>query len=587
MVQKGLGSLRLMTSNAEFRLRQITFVAGGTPTADSEHLDPGPVTVFVGPNNSGKSLSLVEIHSWAGQSSDPPQPWPGGRVINRIEGQWPEDPAALDRFLASREFPLTAQEGASHRGLRTFALEQQPMPGMPSAGGMRVRRYAGGDFNEYCRTAILPAFAARLDGRSRFSLSESRQLTSLREPPGNHLMAILRDPDLYRRVDDEIFDTFGLHLVVDMTQPPHLSVSLADGEPPPGDWLGRIESQAIDYQQTATPITEFSDGVKIYTGLVAAVESLPHVLLLIDEPEAFLHPTLARRLGGRLARTVKERNANLVVATHSAEFLMGCVGEVPETAIVRLGYERGIATARPLAGSDVARLVGDPLLRSVDALGALFSRAAVVCEADADRALYDEINRRLVATAGYSGAPDTVFLNAQNWQTIPRIAAPLRRLGIPAAAVLDLDTLTVDDIWGDYIDLATSEPNERSELHTLRKAAAEVLLSMGYLDSSTNGVLRCKKEGVGGIGDPSDQAGVRKAISRLAEYGIFVVPVGELERWLVALGVTNKKTWVTDILRCLGARGDAVYVEPGPGDVWEFIETVAGWLNSPARKGMA
>ncbi len=452
---------------------------------------------------------------------------------------------------------------------------------------MSVQRYQSGDFSEYCRTKILPAFAARLDGRSRFGLSEPRQLTTFREPPGNHLAAVLRDSDLYRRVDDEIFDAFGLHVVIDMTQPPHLSLALSNEDPPPGEWLKRIDSQAIEYQQRATPMTEFSDGVKIYTGLVSALESLPHVLLLIDEPEAFLHPTLARRLGERLARTARERNANLMVATHSAEFLMGCVAEVPETAIVRLGYERGVATARPLAGSDVARLVRDPLLRSADALGALFSRAAVVCEGDADRALYDEINRRLLGTAGRSGALDTVFLNAQNWQTIPRIAAPLRLLGIPTAAVLDLDAMTKDDVWADYISFAALEPAERAELHKLRKDAAQMLLGMGYLGTGSNRILRCKVEGVEGISDSSSQARLREAIGRFAEYGIFIVPVGELERWLSSLEITNKKTWVTDILRRLGTRGDAVYVEPGPGDVWQFVESIAHWLNMPTRKGMA
>jgi hypothetical protein len=39
----------------------------------------------------------------------------------------------------------------------------------------------------------------------------------------------------------------------------------------------------------------------------------------------------------------------------------------------------------------------DPLLRSVGVLGALFYNGAVICEADADRALYQELNERLLA----------------------------------------------------------------------------------------------------------------------------------------------------------------------------------------------
>ena len=67
---------------------------------------------------------------------------------------------------------------------------------------------------------------------SKSGLSELRQLTSFREPPGNHLTAVLRDSDLYRRVDCEIVDAFGLHVVIDMSQPPQLSLALSDEAPP-------------------------------------------------------------------------------------------------------------------------------------------------------------------------------------------------------------------------------------------------------------------------------------------------------------------------------------------------------------------
>jgi hypothetical protein len=67
---------------------------------------------------------------------------------------------------------------------------------------------------------------------------------------------------------------------------------------------------------------------------------------------------------------------------------------------------------------------------------------------------------------------------------------------------------------------------------------------------------------------------------------VFLVEVGELERWLAQLHCTNKQTWVTDMLHRLGAPNDPAYVTPGPGDVWDFIEQIAEWLDDPARSGM-
>jgi len=64
------------------------------------------------------------------------------------------------------------------------------------------------------------------------------------------------------------------------------------------------------------------------------------------------------------------------------------------------------------------------------------------------------------------------------------------------------------------------------------------------------------------------------------------VPVGELEKWLSQFGLTNKQTWVTDMLGRLGTSGGPAYVEPGAGDVWEFMERIATWIQDPTRKGI-
>jgi hypothetical protein len=572
-------------SPVEFRVRRLDFIAGVVPGAPGANLDLGPVTVFVGPNNSGKSLALRELLQWASQGAEPSQPWPGGRVLAAVVGAWPPNEAALDEFL--RPWEVHSDDGTDHRLIRTMSVEPAPGPGMGGSGVMSVRRFGryGESLEEYCRTAILPVFTVLLDGRSRFNLSEPRQMTTLREPAGNHFMALVRDRDLYERVDTEILEVFGYHLVVDTSQPPNVFLALSRAFPPAGHWPERsYDPEVIQYQVRAIPINEFSDGVQIYTGLTAAIESISRILVLIDEPEAFLHPTLARRLGARLAAGARDRQANLVAATHSADFLLGCVSEVPETAIVRLTYDDGAATARPLAGVDVAQLIRDPLLRSVDALGALFARGAVVCEADSDRVFYDEINRRLLDGSERVGAADTLFLNAQNWQTIPKIVAPLRRLGVPAAAIVDLDAVARDEAWPEFISAATSDSATREELQLARRSAARILLDAGTV--GTAGVLACKQRGIDAVANGSDRVVVENALTKLANYGVFAVPVGELERWLRQFGITNKKTWVTEMLVRLGSKSDAAYVSPGHGDVWDFVESVAAWVNDPARAGM-
>lgn len=112
--------------------------------------------------------------------------------------------------------------------------------------------------------------------------------------------------------------------------------------------------------------------------------------------------------------------------------------------IIRLSYEEGVGSARLLGSADVEPLMRDPLLRSAGALEGLFFRHVIVTEGDADRSFYEEINERLVAANDPRGIGDCLFLNAQNWQTTSQIAGPLRKIGVPCAIVIDLETLISD-----------------------------------------------------------------------------------------------------------------------------------------------
>jgi AAA domain, putative AbiEii toxin, Type IV TA system len=429
---------------------------------------------------------------------------------------------------------------------------------------------------------LLGPHTIALNGRDRFNLATGSQTGALDGPPTTHWMAVERDPAIYAQVNSMIHAAFERHLVVQTFRPPQLEPALSD-EPVPNDLRQSTSEDAVQFQKRATPLEEFSDGVKVYCGMVAALATVPHLLLLIDEPEAFLHPTLSRRLGANLARLARERDARMICATHSADFLLGCLSEVPQTTVIRLDYRRETPGAHLLHSSEVEKLSRDPLLRSADALDALFARSAVVCEADSDRAFYEEINRRLLDTDGRTGALDPVFLNAQNWQTTLSLAKPLRQAGVPAAVVLDLDTLAADDIWPDLVAMGEPSNEDRDRILTARAAARDAIKECGR--PAPEAPLRVKINGLGALNEEQNLT-VEAAIEELARIGVFVVDVGELENWLPQLGCTNKQRWLTDMLTCLGAPDDANYIAPGIGDVWDFVEQIAHWLEDPARAGM-
>ena len=556
------------------KIKHIKFRAGSVPNAPVLDVDIPHVTVVVGPNNSGKSQALRELEGWC-QGRNPEM-----LVIDEIELDWPD---TFDDVMSMLE-PYKAPPPKNHTPeLDLFWIARPVIRKGEEDIHMRVsisklRNRFEEKQSDFFRGVFVRTFTLRLDGRTRFDLVDPKETGALDERPLNHIWALFIDDDGREKVRKFTAEAFGKHFVIDPTGMKEFRVRLSDREPD-----STTEEQALDHKSRsfhgdAALISDLGDGVRTSVGLVSAVMSVAQRILLIDEPEAFLHPTLARRVGRTLAKTAREREASLVAATHSAEFLYGCIQEAPDLRIVRLTFDENIPTARSIEPDEIVKLMNDPLLRSANALRALFHRGVVVTEADADRAFYDEINHRLLQND--RGIEDALFMNAQNWQTIPRIVRPLRRLGIAAAAVFDFDVLMDQDfrhIW----PLLHEDNNVPQPMKDERNDIKDLMENIGR--------ETCKASGIDAFQD-GDKQTVEQFLANMAEFGIFFVPVGELECWLADLGVgrtQSKAVWITNMFTKLGSDPkEANYVAPKQTDVWEFIGQIEAWIANPNRRGI-
>jgi hypothetical protein len=324
-------------------------------------------------------------------------------------------------------------------------------------------------------------------------------------------------------------------------------------------------------------IDEYSDGVKAFVGMMIEIIAGNPEILLIDEPEAFLHQSLQFQLGQEMARVTAGSRKRLFVSTHSPHFVMGCVQAGVPITLVRLTYSASQATARTLPNEALLRLMRNPLLRSTGVLGGLFYESVIVTEADSDRAFYDEINERLIRAG--RGIRNCLFLNAQNKQTIPRIVEPLRNLGIPAAGIVDIDILKNHGAeWTTLVKSIGLPVPEHQATSNQRNAAEARFKSLG---------VEMKRVGIEALPSP-DRESVDNLFRRLAEYGLFVVRGGELESWLKHLVATGHgPAWLEQIFEKMGednTRQD--YVQPGADDVWRFMDDIGDWLRDPKRRGI-
>jgi hypothetical protein len=419
-----------------------------------------------------------------------------------------------------------------------------------------------------------------LDGASRIGLIQPQPGNDLQAPPSNLLSLLFRDDVKRLEVRRIVKDALDQYFVIDPTFMGNLRIRLSDKEPPSSSVERSLDSEAVRFFGETTDIAIASDGVKAFIGIIIHIIAGEPRIVMIDEPEAFLHPSLSSKLGKALGSGVGVRNEKVFVATHSSSFLMGCIQSGAPVNIVRLTYTNNVPTARLLPQGKVVELMRKPLLRSTKVLDALFYEFVIVTEADPDRAFYQEVNERLLAYSPEKGIPNCLFLNAQNKQTVWDIVQPLRELGIPAAGIVDIDVLKEGgNVWmhvleGGHVPSAnhTSLQQFRSEMLSKFKQTGKDMKRDGGISVLVN----------------DDREACLNLFDQLSQYGIFVVPGGEVESWLSDFAIGGHgPSWLIPMFERLGENPkETAYVKPTDGDVWDFLAKVKQWLVNPNRKGI-
>jgi hypothetical protein len=153
----------------------------------------------------------------------------------------------------------------------------------------------------------------------------------------------------------------------------------------------------------------------------------------------------------------------------------------------------------------------------------------------------------------------------------------LQKMGIPTAAIVALDILKDADLTP-LLHAAFVPAQLIDSWGILKRKVTDEFQALG---------LDMKKAGVEGLSTPAQEA-ANNLISNIAGYGIFIVPVGEIERWLPDIGGNvTKQNWLSVVFDKMGTdRADPQYLHPQPGDVWDFVRLIARWIANPHRKGI-
>lgn len=175
-------------------------------------------------------------------------------------------------------------------------------------------------------------------------------------------------------------------------------------------------------------------------------------LLLLEEPELYLHPQATLQLNKAL-KDLSVNGYQVVYTTHSP--LMIDRHNIPETHIVR--KDRNLTTqVMPTAREALQKRVDEEnkrlyaLARMESASEWLFSDAALIVEGDTEQYLLPAVYE---AIAGRPPAEDSLaIIGPGGASNIPETLAVMRELGIEACALVDIDFAINDAVKSNLLD---------------------------------------------------------------------------------------------------------------------------------------
>ncbi len=512
-------------------------------------LEKDDVVVLVGANNTGKSKTLRAVSEFAtAESALSP-------VVKKIIFSKSGDQEKLVEWITqnlaqSGQFPNYVYQGYG----TTFGISSVPQIWSSAVLGNLTEL-----FIQSCRTD------------NRFSESNSPNAISRREQKSHPLHSLYDDDSLEKRISEKFSDAFGADFVVNWRGGNQIPLHVGT-RPNRSASSDRVSNEYCDAVAALPLLSDQGDGMRAFASLLFSLESQRASILLIDEPEAFLHPPQARRMGELIAQAHSSKR-QVIVATHSTDVLRGILsaGGV-KTKVVRLSRDGGQST-RILKPADISTLWSDPILRFSNALDGLFHDATVLCEADADCRFYEAI---INANAGLQkSAFDLHFAYTAGKDRLPVVQKALKTLGVTVFVVADFDILQNDkplfdlvssDKWAlilkkiqairSAIDgkLPTLSPSAfvqkvtdllgRSESKTISDTERDQIKD--WMKGTSLWSIAKTQGKLWLSGDLVTNA--ESLFKELRSSGIFVVPVGEIESFCRKIGGHGPK-WVAEVLK--------------------------------------
>lgn len=474
------------------------------------------VIVFAGANNSGKSQVLRDVETGLDESNSLPT-----IVIKDIEYDF-----------------LGTIDQATFLGER-FNVNQQGYYEMFESGETFDKRNLQTYWqNRTFYNNLHMLFIKRLSTEDR--LTSSNALTRDYNPEQNPIYKLYQSESLAQKLSDYFRQAFGSDLIVNRND--MRTIPLHTGQAPDKTAFTILNQDEYYNQVTKLPkLQEQGDGMRSFVSILLYTFTSEYSITLIDEPEAFLHPPQARLLGKMLANNNPD-NRQLLISTHSEDFLQGLLDTNSENVtVIRINRDSNINRMSVLQNDKIKKLWGNPILRYSNILSGLFHEKVIVCESDYDCLFYHAIMDAIYEHKNEI-APDILFTHCGGKTRIKDVVSALKAVNVSVVAICDFDLLNSKQNF----EAITNSFGIDCRV-TLSENMKIIYDSMNAKNSVANNVWnQIKKIGKAGF-TGNEPAAYEKVEAACKSAGLFVVPVGEMECFDKTVN-KEKKDWVYHVL---------------------------------------
>lgn len=522
-------------------IAEITFSGG-----DKVELSENEKVILVGPNNSGKSQSLREIVQICQSGT-------------------------AEKCLVVKDLKLN-KNGSSKELLEYLNKNADLIDEQFQLSDYLIHRghVAFWDHNPYLIHGLHAGSIKNIAANDRLNICNQQNSLSPSQHKTKPQHILYDDEALMNRVSDLFRKAFSKDLMFDFRGGSHLPIHV--GQIPKGEnVVDRVGNDYVSKVRQNPLLDKQGDGIKSYAGILFETVASERDITLLDEPEAFLHPPQMRRLGETLSSEVK---GQLIVATHSSDILRGFLeGTKGRARILRIQREGEINVVYEAASETIKELWEKPELRYSNALEGIFHEQTIICEDDSDCRLINSAADYINSTS-IVPFKDTSYVPTGGKHGIPKVADVLRKIGVPIKAVFDIDFLserelvksTVSAFGGNWIDIevlwervdsAVRGGIKPKSIETIKSEIVQVLQNADKDKLPKGDIAALMKQGTawnevkkfGEVAIPTGQAQTDyKALkSALENLGIFLIPVGEIEKFCPEIGLHGPK-FVTKLL---------------------------------------